>query len=189
MQNLMLEKLLNYPIIAAVKNEEGLTKALDSPCQVVFVLFGDLCTIAEIVQRIKAVGKLAIVHIDLIDGLANREVSIHFLKGHTQADGIISTKATLIRCANTLGLITVARYFLLDSLSLQNAEKHTSATHADFNEVLPGVMPKIIRRYIAKTSVPVIAGGMILDKEDVVSALSAGATAVSTSQESLWEEE
>lgn len=186
MQNLMLERLMNMPVIAAVKNTEGLERAIGSPSSVVFVLSGDICNIGLIVKQIKAADKLALVHLDLISGLASREISVRFLRENTAADGIISTKAPLIRCAKEMGLITVQRHFLLDSMSLENAEKHIREQTADFNEILPGVMPKIIRRCVSGTNMPIIAGGMIADKEDIVLALSAGATAVSTTKESLW---
>ena len=41
-------------------------------------------------------------------------------------------------------------------------------------------MPKVIRRVCRLVRVPVIAGGLISDKEDVMAALSAGAISVST---------
>jgi glycerol uptake operon antiterminator len=47
-------------------------------------------------------------------------------------------------------------------------------------------MPKIVKRCVSDTGIPVITGGLILDKDDVVSALGAGATAVSTTNEDLW---
>ena len=186
MQNQMLEKLLDFPVIAAGKNREGLERAIQSPCSVIFVLFGDLCSIGELTESVHSAGKLAILHLDLIDGLANREISVRFLKENTPADGIISTKAQLVRYARELGLITVQRVFLLDSLSLENAGKYMTSETADFIEILPGVMPKILRRCVHKAATPVIAGGMVSDKEDVVSALGAGAVAVSTTRESLW---
>ena len=51
---------------------------------------------------------------------------------------------------------------------------------------MPGVMPKVIRQMTEKLSVPVIAGGLISDKEDIIAALDAGATAISTTKEELW---
>lgn len=189
MPNPMLESLLDYPVIAAVKNAAGLRRALASPSPVVFVLFGDLCGIRDVVAEIRETGKLAVVHLDLIDGLAEREISVRFLKESTNADGVISTKASLARCAKENGLLSVQRHFLLDSMSLENAEKHVQSGGtgaADFYEILPGVMPKIIRQFARITDIPVIAGGMIQDKEDIVSALGAGAVAVSTTKENLW---
>ena len=37
--------------------------------RVVFILFGDVCSIREIVKTIKDAGKIAMVHVDLISGL------------------------------------------------------------------------------------------------------------------------
>ena len=51
---------------------------------------------------------------------------------------------------------------------------------------LPGLMPKMIRRLVQDTGKPVIAGGLISDKEDVTNALSAGAVAVSTTNPAVW---
>ena len=52
-------------------------------------------------------------------------------------------------------------------------------------EVLPGVMPKITRRICQNSRVPVIAGGLISDKEDII-ALSAGAVSISTTNQAVW---
>ena len=53
-------------------------------------------------------------------------------------------------------------------------------------EVLPGLMPKIIRQVAQITGKPVIAGGLISDKKDVTRALSAGAVAVSSTNPAVW---
>jgi glycerol-3-phosphate responsive antiterminator len=41
-------------------------------------------------------------------------------------------------------------------------------------------------RYIAGLGVPILAGGLISTRADISAALASGATAVSTSTESLW---
>ena len=56
----------------------------------------------------------------------------------------------------------------------------------DMIEVLPGVMPKIIRRICRESRVPVIAGGLIADKEDIMAALDAGAVSISTTRQDVW---
>lgn len=88
----MLELLEESPIIAAVKSWEGLEKSLKSECKVVFVLFGTICDIDQIVARIKDAGKVAIVHVDMIQGLSTKRVAVDFIAHNTRADGIISTK-------------------------------------------------------------------------------------------------
>ena len=54
------------PVIAAVKSDAGLQAAVEmEEIQVIFVLYGDVCTIPEILERIKAAGKKAMVHIEI----------------------------------------------------------------------------------------------------------------------------
>lgn len=69
-------RMLDCPVIAAVKDETGLAAALKSECEVIFLLFGSVVNIPDLVERVRAAGKLAIVHIDLLDGLSQREVAV-----------------------------------------------------------------------------------------------------------------
>lgn len=113
----------------------------------VFVLFGDILSIPGIVDQIKAAGRTAFVHLDLIDGLSSREIAVSFHRNATKADGVITTKSQLVKRARELGLITVQRFFMIDSIALEGFSKQLGAGQLpDFIEVLPGVMPKILRR-------------------------------------------
>ncbi|MDO5401845.1 MAG: glycerol-3-phosphate responsive antiterminator [Eubacteriales bacterium] len=173
-------------IITAVKDETGLEKCLSVESTIVFVLFGDICTIGEIVKKLHNHGKTAIVHIDLINGLSLKEVSVDYLKNEVCADGIISTKPGLIKYAKELGLYTVLRFFVIDSMALSNIYKQCNQVHPDCIEVLPGVMPKVLRKITESERTPVIAGGLITDKDDICQALGAGAVAVSSTNELVW---
>ena len=180
------EAIENTPSIPAIKDAESLEQCLKSDVCVIFVLFGDICNIAEIVERIKAEGKLAMVHMDLIAGLGSKEVSVDYIKERTKADGIITTKPMLAKHARELGLATVLRFFIIDSMALSNLSKQTREARPDCIEVLPGVMPKIIRKITGENKTPLIAGGLISDKEDVCNALDAGAVAVSSTNAKIW---
>lgn len=175
-------------VIAAVKDEN----VLDICChcgniRVVFILYGNLCNISQIVEKVKTAGKVAIVHLDLVEGLNGKETVVNFIQSYTKADGIISTKPALIRKARECGLYTILRVFILDSMSLKNVPKQIAAAEPDMLEILPGLMPKMIRSVSRMTKVPLIVGGLISDKEDVVGALSAGAISVSTTNPAVWE--
>ena len=174
------------PVIAAVKSDAGLQAAVEmEEIQVIFVLYGDVCTIPEILERIKAAGKKAMVHIDLIAGLSAKEISVEFIARQTRADGIITTKPALVRRAKELGIFAVLRFFVIDSLALKNIENlemQCGTSRPDFIEVLPKVLGRI-----AKVSrIPMIAGGLITEKEDVIAALSVGAIAVSSTNQDVW---
>jgi glycerol uptake operon antiterminator len=185
-----INKIEINPIIAAVKNDEGLETALTEDVEIIFVLYGDICTIPGIVKKIKQAGKVAMVHVDLITGLNNsKDVCLDFIKNNTESDGIITTKSNLIAHAKELELNTVLRYFILDSMALQNIEKQAKSpgVRPDIIEFLPGiVLPKMIKRINKVSRVPIIAGGLIADKEDVMNALDAGALAISTTNEMVW---
>lgn len=181
------ELLEEMPVIAAIKNDEELELACQSECKVVFVLYSDICRIADIVKRIKQSKKIAIVHLDLIDGLENKPIAVQFIRCNTQADGIISTKPALIKVAKEQKLLTVQRVFMIDSIAFKNMKKHLEQGHADMIEVLPGVMPKMLHRIVKEVTVPVIAGGLIVDKEDVIAALGSGAIAVSSTLPDIWQ--
>ena len=178
------------PVIAAVKSDAGLQAAVEmEEIQVIFVLSGDVCTIPEILERIKAAGKKAMVHIDLIAGLSAKEISVEFIARQTRADGIITTKPALVRRAKELGIFAVLRFFVIDSLALKNIENlemQCGTSRPDFIEVLPGVMPKVLGRIAKVSRIPMIAGGLITEKEDVIAALSVGAIAVSSTNQDVW---
>ena len=69
-----VETLLSEPVVAAVKTESALTAALASLCSTIFLLASTLVNVEGMVQRIRRAGKLAVVHIDLVDGLSGREM-------------------------------------------------------------------------------------------------------------------
>ena len=183
-----LDALEVSPVIAAVKDDEGVDACLKSEIQVVFILYGDICTIPEIVSKVKAAGKLAVVHLDLIHGLASKNIAADFIKKYTEADGVISTKPTIIHRAKELGMLTVLRVFLIDSMAYENLKTQVTAAKPDVVEVLPGMMPKVIGNICKDLPVPVIAGGMIREKEDVMALLKAGVTSVSSTNPEIWSE-
>lgn len=174
------------PVIAAVKNEEQLSHALKSECNIIFLLFGDILNISSIVERIVCAGKHAIVHLDLINGLSSREIAVDFIAKTTKAEGIISTKPMMIRRAKELNLFTVLRIFVIDSMALSNLDRELEIADPNVIEILPGLMPDILKRISSSLSTPIVAGGLISTKQDILSALSAGAVAVSTTNEESW---
>lgn len=181
-----VDLLETSPVIAAIKDDKGLQDCFSSECQAVFILYGTICNIEQIVADLKAHGKYAMVHADLVQGLGSKEVVVDFLKSHTQADGIISTKPQIVRRAMELGMFGVLRAFIIDSMAVRNIEKMIESFRPDMVEVMPGVMPKIIRALRENTDIPLIAGGLISEKKEVMELFAAGADAISTTKEELW---
>ena len=172
-------------LAVAVRDEAGLDACLASDVRMVFTLFGDVCSIPAIVDRIRAANKFAVVHLDRVTGLASKEVAVDFIRQSTRADGVISTHTNLIQYAKSLGLFTVLRAFLIDSIALDNLVA-ASRIRPDALDILPGLMPPMIRRVREQTGLPVLTGGLITQKSEIMQALEAGALAISTTDPAVW---
>lgn len=186
MRHKLIDLLEQSPVLPAVKDEDTLPRALRCESRVVFLLGGDLLSIRRWIDLTHEAGKQAAVHLDLVGGLAPREVAVDWLQ-QQGADGIISTRPHLIRRGRELGLLSVLRVFAIDSKAVGNLQKETEMVTPDVIEILPGTLPRVIERLSKKIPVPLIAGGLMTDKSDIVSALQAGALCASTSDEELWE--
>ena len=180
------EILIENPVIAAIRNSEDLEKSLSSSAGIVFVLYGDILGIRSICEKLRENGKMVFTHIDLIEGLRGDQAAVRFIKESAKPDGIISTRASNIKYANHLGMYAIQRMFAIDSLSLKTGIKSIKETNPTAVEVMPGVANKIISTLEKKIKVPIIAGGLITNKKDVMDSLSAGAVAVSTTDDNLW---
>ncbi|HEY1845950.1 MAG TPA: glycerol-3-phosphate responsive antiterminator [Buttiauxella sp.] len=183
----LMPLLKQHPLIAAVKDNQSLQLALASDCKFISVLYGNICTITGIVQQIKKADKYAFVHVDLLEGTSNKEIVINFLKLVTTADGIISTKASMVKAARAQGFFAIHRLFIVDSISYHNIDKQVAQSNPDCIEILPGCMPKVMKWVTDKIDLPVIAGGLVCDAEDANNALNAGALAIATTNTGVWQ--
>ena len=121
---------------------------------------------------------------DLVEGIGKDKAGLEFIKS-CGVDGIISTRASIIKLAKEIGLKTVQRIFIIDSQSIISATAILKI-NPDMLEIMPGVVPRAIKEFNNVLSVPIIAGGLIETADDIENAFSAGAAAVSTRLENLW---
>ncbi|MCX7884924.1 MAG: glycerol-3-phosphate responsive antiterminator [Caloramator sp.] len=175
------------PIIAAVRDIKELENAIESRSGIIFMLCGSILNIEKIIERIKNKEKYVFIHIDLVEGLGRDSAAVEFLKG-VGADGIITTKPSLIKDAKYFGMYAIQRLFMVDSRSLETGIKSILDEKPNAVEIMPAATSKIIKKIHERINIPVIAGGLVLEKSDIINALSNGAVAVSTSQNFLWDE-
>lgn len=179
----LINCLEQNPVIAAICDDKW-KEAITSPVEVVFYLSASILSVHEKVIQAHEAGKLVMVHLDLAEGIGKDSAGIAYL-ADCGVDGIISTRANLIRQAKSKGLITIQRFFALDSKGLDSIAEMVKNSAPHMMEIMPGVVNKAITRFSAD-EVPVIAGGLLESKAEVTNALRAGAVAVSTSCQELW---
>lgn len=183
--NKIYETLMCTPIIAAT-DRNGWKDAVTSDCEVLFHLGADILTVKDDILFAKNHGKYVFVHIDLAEGIGKDKHGVLWLK-NLGADGIISTRTQLIRVAKDANMLSIQRFFLLDTKGMHSVAETIENTRPDFIEIMPGVIPKALKLF-SNGAIPVIAGGLIETKVEVTSALSSGAVAVSTGKKELWAE-
>ncbi len=171
------------PVIASFHDQEW-EQALSAPPELLFDLRGSLPKIKRRIETAHAGGKYYFLHIDLADGIGKDKTGIEYLAS-LGVDGIISTRGQMIRYAKDVGLLTVQRFFALDTQGLDSIHELLEFSAPDLIEIMPGIIGKVIERF-AGGSTPVIAGGLIETKAEVTAALASGAAAVSTGMPELW---
>ena len=171
------------PVIASTCDDLW-EEALASPAQVIFYLSANILSIDERAKAAHEAKKVLMVHADLAEGIGKDNSGMKYLM-KCGVDGIISTKAYLIKLAKECGLIAIQRMFLFDSKGIESITDMVKGTAPHFMEIMPGVIEKEIIRF-SKGRTPVIAGGLIETKAEVTRALRCGAIAVSTGKPELW---
>lgn len=185
MSKKLSEILDNNPVIPAIKNADGLKAVLEADSEIVFVLYGSIINIADVIDEITASGKMAFVNVDLLEGFASKEIVVQYIRKNTKARGILSSKAPMIKAAKEMGFYTVHRLFIIDSFSFDNLGKQIAISQPDYLEILPG-WPRLISWVMETTTIPIISGGLICCKEDVIAALKAGARAICSTNPEVW---
>lgn len=179
--------LKNSPVIAALRNVEDVRIEGFSNVGVLFVLGGTIFDLPSLVKQAESFEKLVFVDIDLIKGVGKDASGIRYLARESHVHGVITTKSNLIKSAQKEGMISIQRIFILDSESLAGGLNVVDKSRPDAIEVLPGlILPKIMDRIRARTSVPVIAGGLITKLQEIEEILSSGAIGISTTSAKLF---
>lgn len=175
------------PVIAAIRNPRDIHAAVDSPCQIVFLLTGNIYNLKPMVDLVNAAGKYAFVHLDLLKGYAEDHYFIRYLREKIRPAGVISTRNALITQARKEDLMTIQRLFLLDSSAMDVTLNSARKIKPDAVEILPGLVPKVIERVHKELSLPIITGGFIETEDEVRTCLEAGSLSSSTSHKPLWD--
>ncbi len=178
--------IVEHQTIAAVQKEADLDAALRGDVNVVFLLTGSLLNIHELTRRVQDAGKHVFLHMEFIEGIAADRSGVAYVAQHVRPTGIISTKSAIIKAAKDSGLLAIQRIFLIDRNAVQRGIKAVEQSSPDAIEVMPGIMPRIIREMTNLTPLPIIAGGLVGNRQEIDEGLTAGALAVSVGSPELW---
>lgn len=178
--------IIQQSVLPAVKSIKEFESLLKRETEVIILLETRLGLLRKLVKVGQREGKKIFIHIDLVQGLKADDYGMEYIAQEVKPDGIISTRAHVIKQAKKYQIVSVQRLFLIDSQAIEHNVKIIQKTKPDFVEVLPGVLPGMITEIKDRVSAPVIAGGLVRTDDDVQRALQSGASAISTSRSDLW---
>ncbi|MDA7028177.1 glycerol-3-phosphate responsive antiterminator [Bacillus sp. CLL-7-23] len=173
-------------ILPAVRNMKQFDIFLDSPFTYGVLLDIHLGHLGGVISAAKLRGKKMLVHVDLIQGIKHDEYGAEFICQEMKPAGILSTRSSVIAKAKQKKVYAIQRMFLIDTSAMMKSIELVKKHRPDFIEVLPGVVPELIKEVHERTGIPIFAGGFIRSETDVKKALDAGAVAVTTSETQLW---
>lgn len=177
---------LQQKVLPAARSLKQFEQLLEYKFEYIVLLEVHISNLKTLKLEASRNNKKLLIHADLIQGLKTDNYAADFLCNDIKPAGIISTRSNVIMKAKSKGIIAIKRMFLLDTIALEKSYLLIDRTKPDYIEMLPGVIPELIHEVYKRTGIPIINGGLIRTKTQVQEALAAGAVAVTTSDNDLW---
>lgn len=174
--------MINQKILPALKTIKAVERVQKYNGEYVVLMDIHISQLGHAIKYLKKANKKIFIHLELIKGLKSDEFATEYLIHDLGVDGIISIKSAIIDKVKKLNKIAIQRIFLIDTHSLERSIEFVNKSKPDYIELLPGCIPKMIKFVSERTSVPVLAGGLIDTDEEVKMAINNGAVAITSSK-------
>ena len=161
-------------------------EALSSDCEVIFLMEGDILSLNHCVEETKKQNKHIFIHLDLMKGLAKDKEGVKYLAHMVKLDGIVTTKKSLIPVIKKMGLISVLQLFVIDTQALESGIASIKSIQPDAVEMMPALMPRVIKDVTSRVDVPLILGGLIKTPAEAEEAIASGGVGLSVGCKKLW---
>lgn len=181
-------RLDEHRMIASIKEPKSIEIALELRHRLsgAFLLTGHIGVLKSYVELFQQHQLPIFLHLDKIGGLSTDAYGLNYLAKVIKPAGIISTKTSVIRAAKKTGMLTIQRFFLVDSEGLQNIASSLAQSPPDIVELMPARIPEMIAKVKEMTDLPIITGGLLYEPEQGQQCLDAGAAAISGSRAKIW---
>ena len=180
----ILKKQICVPVVPSMKRLE---KFIETDLVVCILQDIHISLLEHMIKTLHDNNKLALVHIDMVHGISSDEHGAEFLCQRLRADGVISSKTRIIETTKKNKKIAIQRMFLIDSKSIERGIETLQKSQPDIVEIMPAIAYKIIPYIKSKISMPLIGGGLLKSKEDILQGLEAGCMAFTVSDLCLCE--
>ncbi|WP_099221252.1 glycerol-3-phosphate responsive antiterminator [Listeria costaricensis] len=174
-------------IIPAARHQKDVEKIVEQATGAYMVMLEThIAQLKPLVHFATTNGKKVLLHADLINGLKNDDYAVEFLCQEVRPHGIISTRGNVVLKAKQHHVLAIQRLFMIDSSAYEKGLALIQKVKPDAVELLPGILPGQIEKTFHRLDIPIIAGGLIENQEQIQAVQKAGAIAVTTSDQHLW---
>ena len=179
-------RLTRRPVIATLYGAEHIGSFVESGAEIAIVANFELRRLQPVIRQLTDAGKYVIVNIDSSDGLSQDKGGVDFL-ADLGAQGLVSTRVATIQRARRAGLVVMQKVFVTDRSTLPRSIAALEQSEPNLVQLMPAPMLPLIPAQYRKALPPIVASGFVCGRDEVVTALKAGAVAVSTSDKRLWQ--
>jgi len=167
----MISKQNIIPVITSMK---GLEDFLMTPLKVFILQDVHINHLSYMIKTAHENHREVIVHIELIQGLANDEYGAQFLIQQMHVDGVISSKPKIIEMTQKNHCLAILRVFIMDSKSIKRSLQIIETTKPDVVEFLPSLIYEIFPEFIKDIKAEVWAGGLVKTTSQITAILKTG---------------
>lgn len=179
--------MLEQKVIPAISNHKKLRDFLESNIETGILMNFQLAQLDAIVEKMKEKNKKVLIHSELIRGLSSDEYGAIYLIQNLNVDGIISSKPKVIEVCKKRNILGVYRFFVKDTISLEQSIEIGQRLRPSFVEILPASCFELIPDIKTQLACDVWMGGLINSQDQIDKCLSHGAVAITTSNTDLWQ--
>ena len=174
-------------VIPSVHQRKELLYAMaETRADWIMLKLGDVNTLPQLVGHIHRSGKRVMVHQDSIKGLARDKMGIQYM-ANCGVDCVITMKSLCVKYIKDAGMVAAFGFFVIDSDACRTGLGSIKEHQPDVVILMPGTIPQqIIQQIKAEAGIPVILGGLMTTREQIITAIESGAAAVATSNQDLW---
>jgi glycerol uptake operon antiterminator len=181
----LIQKQICIPVVPTMKRLEQFLMTDLSTCVLQDI---HISLLSDMILTLHKHERRALIHIDMINGVASDEYGTEYLCQKLKADGIISSKSRIIEVTKRNKKIAIQRMFLIDSKSVERGIDMLIKSKPDMVEVMPAIAYRIIPTIKERLNLPIIGGGLLKTKEDIENGLKAGCVAFTVSDLELCKE-
>lgn len=168
-------------IIPVITSMKGLESFLLTPLKVFILQDVHINHLKGMIEKAHEYNREVIVHIELIQGLANDEFGAQFLIQQMHVDGVISSKPKIIEMTQKNHCLAILRVFIMDSKSVKRSLQIIETTKPDIVEFLPSLIYEIFPTFITDIKAEVWAGGLVKNEKQIRAILKTGVKRITLS--------